>query len=209
MILIYAGKYPHFVTDTNEQPPLWPSIILNDFWLQNLSLTHTHTHTHTHSECSEDDSVYKTQIWFLIILAPPRSLSEHKIFKIRRTSSLWQWFLPWRSSEPLPWWSGSSCHWSLCAARSLSSSSHLLWRSSCYRRVNVFHICIWENLKEENWNGGYVCTWEIGVIEHRVGDVGSRADLGWHLENLSPHQWLAVVLRQSTCEGQESKEIQT
>lgn len=45
-----------------------------------------------------------------------------KDFRNHKTTSWWRSFLPWRSSEPPPWWpDGSTRHWSLCAA----------WSSSC------------------------------------------------------------------------------
>lgn len=59
--------------------------------------------------------------------------------------------------------------------------------------------------KKRRWNWSAICTWEEGVVEHGVGDVGSRADLCWHVEHLPPH-WLVVVLRQRIYRGRQRAE---
>lgn len=51
-------------------------------------------------------------------------------------------------------------------------------------------------LEEPRCDWSATRTWEEGVVEHGVGDVGSRADLCRHVENLPPHRGLVVELRQ-------------
>lgn len=144
--------------------------------------------------------------WFLTMLEP--LAINLGVFdwhlKIRNTSSSWPWFLPWGPSEPLPWWSdGSPCLWSLCAV--WSSSCLLLGNSSMWSCGHKIHAFRRAEVKKKS----FVCTWEEGVVEHGVGDIGSCADLRWHLKKFPPNHWLVVVLRHSTCRGRGEAEIQT
>lgn len=78
-------KGPQFVTDMTE----WPRLDL----LYNL--THVLKHTLITSECSEPRILVGPSA------VPPGVLD--KGLKIHKTSALWLWLLPGRSSEPLPW----------------------------------------------------------------------------------------------------------
>lgn len=113
--------------------------------------------------------------------------------KFHKTSSWWWWFLPRHFSELLPWWfDGWPCHWSQCA---VWSSSSLLLTNSEHTSVNTFWFSA-----EWRLHQFFVFTWEEGIVDYGMGDIGSCVDLCWHVENISSHRWLVFVLRQSAYE---------
>lgn len=104
-------KWPQFVTDRTERPALHPQ---NPIFGQR-KITLTRMKKTKNSACVL--ALWNPETRQLI---SPRNMK--KDFRNHKTTSWWRSFLPWRSSEPPPWWpDGSTRHWSLCAA----------WSSSC------------------------------------------------------------------------------